>query len=175
MKSSTIRVVLSHVVSSTWPIHQIDVNNVFRNDDLQEDVYIKQPPGFESSSPYLVCKYQKDLYGLKQALRSWFQKLSSTLHTFRFHSTKSDTSLFVQFMPSCTIFVLIYVDVIIITGSSRHEVNNLISKLSLCFALKDLDPLHYFLGIKVNCLKSGDLLRSQTKYINDLLRCMNML
>jgi len=136
---------------------------------------MKQPPGFESSSPHLVCKLQNALYGLKQALRSWFQKLSSTLQTFSFHPTKNDTSLFVKFMPSDTKFFLIYVNDIIITCSSGKEVNNLISKLNSCFALKDLDPLHYILGIEFNRLKSGDLLLSQTKYINDLLRPTDML
>ena len=77
-------------------------------------------------------------------------------------------------MSSYTILVLIYVDDVIIIGSSRHEVNTLISKLSSYFALKDLDPLHYFLGIEVNRLKNGDLLLSQTKYNNDLLRRTNM-
>jgi len=175
VKPSTIRVVLSHAVTSAWLIRQIDVNNAFLNGDLQEDVYMKQPLGFEFASPNLVCKLHKALYGLKQAPRSWFQKLSSTLHTFGFHANKSDTSLFVKFMPSYTIYVLIYVDDIIITRSSKHEVTTLISNLSECFALKDLGPLHYFLGIEVTRLRNGDLLLSQSKYIIDLLRRISML
>jgi len=88
-----------------------------------------QPPGFESSSPQLVCKLQKAIHGLKQAQRSWFQNLSSTLETFGFHFTKSDNSLFVKFHNSYTIFILIYVDDIIIIGSSAHEIQALIQKL----------------------------------------------
>jgi len=82
---------------------------------------------------------------------------------------------FVKFMPSYTIYVLIYIDDIIITGSSKHEVTTLISQLSECFALKDLDPIHYFLGIEVTHSQNGDLLLSQSKYITDLLRRTNML
>ena len=151
------------------------MNNAFLNGDLQEDVYMKQPPGFESLSPNLVCKLQKALYGLKQAPRSWFQNLSSTLQSLGFHATKSDTSLFVKFMPSYTIYVLIYVDDIIITGSSKREVTTLISQLRECFALKDLGPIHYLLGIEVTRSQNGDLLLSQSKYITDLLRRTNML
>jgi len=133
-----------------------------------------QPPGFVSSSPHLVCKLHKALYGLKQAPRSWFQKLSTTLQNFGFHSTKSDNSLFVRYTSAYTIFILIYVDDIIITGSSLHEVQKLISKLSSCFALKDLGPLHYFLGVEVKHLHHGGLHLSQQKYIIDLLHRTNM-
>jgi len=118
VKPSTIRLVLTHAVSANWVVRQIDINNAFLNGDLQEDVYMHQPPGFVLDNPLLVCKLHKALYGLKQAPRSWFQKLSNTLHTFGFHAIKSDSSLFVQFHPSYTIFILIYVDDIIITGSS---------------------------------------------------------
>jgi len=65
---------------------------------------MSQPSGFVSNSPHLVYKLNKVLYGLKQALRSWFQKLSTTLQSFGFHSTKNGTSLFVQFNSSYTTF-----------------------------------------------------------------------
>ena len=169
VKPITIRVVLSHVVSNNWPVHQIDVNNAFLNGDLTEDVYMNQPPGFESSDPTLVCKLHKAIYGLKQAPRSWFTKLSCTLEDLGFHSTKSDTSLFIQFTNTSTIFVLIYVDDIIITGSSMHAIKSIISHLGSRFVLKDLGPLHYFLGIEVSKVADGSLHLSQTKYINDLL------
>jgi len=87
---------------------------------------------------------------------------------------KSDNSLFVQFTLVYTIFILIYVDDIIITGSSLHEIQKLISKLRLCFSLKDLDPLHYFLGVEVKHLPHGGLDLSQQKYITNLLHRTNM-
>ena len=118
---------------------------------------MNQPPGFVSNSPHLVCKLHKDLYGLNQAPRSGFQKLSTTLQAFGFHFFKSDSSLFVQFHSSYTIFILIYVDDIIITGSCIQEVQNLIFKLNYCFACKDLGPLHYFLDVQVNRLPNGGL------------------
>ena len=65
VKPITIRVLLSHVVSNNWPIHQIDVNEAFLNGDLTEDVYMNEPPGFESSNSTFVCKLHKAIYGLK--------------------------------------------------------------------------------------------------------------
>ena len=105
MKPTTIRVVLSHAVSSQWQIRQIDVNNAFLNGDLEENVYMQQPPGFETNNPHLVCKLNKAIYGLKQAPRAWFQKLN-TLHNLGFNSTKSDVSLFVKFSKNSSLFVL---------------------------------------------------------------------
>ena len=75
-----------------------------------------QPPGFETNSQ-LLCNLHKAIYGQKQAPRSWFQKLSHTLSSLGFSSTKSDSSLFIKTNAQTTLFVLIYVDNILITGS----------------------------------------------------------
>lgn len=80
VKPTTIRVVLSLTTSHQWSIRQLDVNNAFLHGDLQEQVYMAQPPGFVNSSfPSHVCLLKKELYGLKQAPRAWFHNLASTL------------------------------------------------------------------------------------------------
>jgi len=60
-------------------------------------VNMHQPLGFETDDNHLVCKFHKVIYGLKQTPRSWFQKLSTTLHFMGFNPTKSDASLFIKF------------------------------------------------------------------------------
>ncbi|KAE8736295.1 Tetratricopeptide repeat (TPR)-containing protein [Hibiscus syriacus] len=78
VKASTINVMLALAVQNKWELRQVDVNNAFLNGELHEDVFIKQPQGFEKKSPdgsQLVCKLQKALYGLRQASRNWFAKL----------------------------------------------------------------------------------------------------
>jgi Reverse transcriptase (RNA-dependent DNA polymerase) len=88
VKSTTIRVVLSIAVSHNWPLHQLDVNNAFLHGDLHETIFMEQPPGFaDPLYPNHVCKLNKTLYELKQALRAWFSKLkdfsdSSVVHIF---------------------------------------------------------------------------------------------
>jgi len=142
-----ICIVLSHNVANNWTIRQMDIDNAFLHGDLPERVYMQQPPGFISHDPPLVCQLHKVIYDLKQALRSWFSKLSTTLCDLGFCSTVSDTSVFTKFTSSYTMFVLVYVDDIIITASSPTEVTNLITTLSYSFALKDLGNLYHFLGI----------------------------
>lgn len=76
VKSSIIRVIFTLVVQFHWDIQQIDINNAFLNDDLQEVVFMKQLKGFtDSNHPHHVCKLQKALYGLNQAPHAWFDKL----------------------------------------------------------------------------------------------------
>ncbi|GKB29508.1 putative RNA-directed DNA polymerase, partial [Tanacetum coccineum] len=80
VKSTTIRAVLSLAVTNNWPLRQLDVHNAFLHGNLKEQVYMKQPPGFiDQQRPNHVCLLHKSLYGLKQALRAWFERLSKAL------------------------------------------------------------------------------------------------
>jgi hypothetical protein len=104
-----------------------------------------QPPGFEATDKTLVCKLNKALYGLKQAPRAWFERLRSALIKLGFQPSKCDPSLFILHTSQHTIFLLVYVDDIIITGSSANLIQQLIHKLNSEFSLKDLGKLDYFL------------------------------
>jgi len=137
-------------------MHQVDVSNAFLHGLLQETVYMAQPPGFQHPSyPTAVCKLHKALYGLKQAPRAWFSRLSARLLELKFQSSKVDSSLFTYKANGIIIFVLIYVDDIIITSSNTTTISQLISALHSSFALKDLGPLHYFLGVEATWHEDG--------------------
>lgn len=80
----SIRTILSIVVSRGWNLRQLDVQNAFVHGILEEEVYMRQPPGYEDKSrPSFVCKLDKALYGLKQAPRAWYARLSSILVLFK--------------------------------------------------------------------------------------------
>ena len=157
-------------MSRGWSLRQLDVQNAFLHGVLEEEVYMKQPPGFENiRAPLHVCKLDKALYGLKQAPRAWYSRLSKKMQALGFVPSKSDTSLFIYNKSSVSIFVLIYVDDIIVTNSSDEAITALLKDLSAEFALKDLGDLHYFLGIEVKQHKDG-LHLSQEKYATDLVK-----
>ena len=174
VKPVTVRTVLTLAVTNKWCIQQLDINNAFLNGFLEEEVYMTQPPGFEKTDTSLVCKLNKALYGLKQAPRAWFERLKSTLLKFGFCASKCDPSLFTLHTQHHTTLILVYVDDIIITGSSKSQIQQLVQKLNSEFSLKDLGQLDYFLGIEVHHSDNGSLLLSQTKYIHDLLVKANM-
>lgn len=68
VKPVTVRIVLTLAVTHKWTIQQIDVNNAFLNGTLEEEVFMQQPPGFESFDKSLVCKLNKAIYGLNRPL-----------------------------------------------------------------------------------------------------------
>ncbi|KAI5338475.1 hypothetical protein L3X38_017746 [Prunus dulcis] len=123
VKATTIRTVLSLAVSNGWEARQLDVSNAFLHGHLKEEVYMTQPSGFlDSSQPHHVCRLHRSLYGLKQAPRAWFQCLSSSLLQLQFVGSKMDSSLFVFNDRTTIIYVLVYVDDIIITGNNSAAI-----------------------------------------------------
>jgi hypothetical protein len=174
IKAATIRIILYIVVSRGWSLKQLDVQNAFLQGYLDEEVYMQQPPGFEDSTrPKYVCKLDKALYGFKQAPRAWYSRLSAKLMKLGFQASKADTSLFFYNKGDATIFVLVYVDDIIVASSTEKATAALLQDLKAEFALKDLGELHYFLGIEVNKVRDGITLTHE-KYGTDLLKRVNM-
>ena len=175
IKPITIRLILSLVVTYHWTIQQLDVNNTFLNGALDEEVYMQQPQGFESPDSSLVCKLNNALYGLKQAPRQWFERLKATLLTLGFTYSKCDPSLFTYTKNKQIVYLLVYVDDIIVTGNSFDLVLQLVQKLNYVFSLKHLGDLDYFLGIEVKKQPNGTLILTQSKYLRDLLSKTNIL
>lgn len=130
---------------------------------------MSQPPGFvDPSSPHHVCKLNKVIYGLKQASRAWYAELRHYLISHGFKSTHSDNSLFIFPHSTTPIYIIVYVDDIIITGPSIQSLDKFISMLADRFSLKDLGTLSYFLGVE--CIPhSQGLFLSQSKYIHNIL------
>lgn len=174
VKPTTIRTVLSIALMHRWPIRQLDVNNAFLHGTLEEDVFMTQPRGFvDSNFPNYVCKLKKSIYGLKQAPRAWYNELKGALLELHFSQSKSDSSLFIYHAGGHTMYFLVYVDDLLITGSSTLLVHDIIHKLSKRFSLKDLGLVHFFLGIEIIPTSTG-LFLSQHQYIRGLLDRVKM-
>jgi hypothetical protein len=170
VKPATVRTVLSIAVSRDWPIQQLDVKNAFLHGTLTETVYCSLPTGFaDPAHPDLVCCLKKSLYGLKQAPRAWYNLFASFLLSLGFAEAKSDTSLFVFRRGSDTVYLLLYVDDIILTASGTELLRQTISALQREFAMKDLGPLHHFLGITVE-RRPNKLFLHQCTYTLDILQ-----
>jgi Reverse transcriptase (RNA-dependent DNA polymerase) len=145
---------------------------------------MQQAPGFEDKSqPNIVCHLKKAIYGLKQAPRAWFQKLKTFLLSQHFICCKSDNSLFIYRSSHTVLYLLVYVDDIILTGNDQASIITLLNSLNSQFSIKDLGNLHYFLGIEVNYVSGGLFVTqtiylhsivTQTTYLHSILECANM-
>ena len=160
---------LSLAVSQGWSLRQLDINNAFLQGTLTEDVYTIQPPGYtDPIHPTHVCKLNKALYGLKQAPRAWYKELRQYLIELGFKNTVSDSSLFTLHKNGDIIYLLVYVDDIIVTSNATHALEAFIKKLATRFSLKDYGELPYFLGVEVMPHPKGIFL-SQKRYVADIL------
>jgi Reverse transcriptase (RNA-dependent DNA polymerase) len=126
---------------------------------------MEQPPGFaDPLYPNHVCKLNKALYGLKQAPRAWFSKLKNFLMAQQFISFQSNNSLFILKTSDVILYLLVYVDDLILIENSSSAIASFITTLASHFSIKDLGFLHYFLGIEV--AQNGTALHlSQTRYL----------
>jgi hypothetical protein len=167
-KLNSIRIIISLAANLDWPLHQLDVKNAFLHGDLNETVYMAQPPGFESKGEY-VCHLKKSIYGLKQSPRAWFDKFSKAVVSHGMTRSQADHSVFFKKTKTGIVILVVYVDDIIITGSDKEGIQILINHLSSSFLTKYLGKLRYFLGIEVARSKAGISL-SQRKYTLDILQ-----
>eukprot|EP00253_Pinus_taeda_P031672 PITA_31672 len=113
---STIRLVLALAAQFKWKVHQMDVKSAFLNGDLQEEVYMTQPPRFKiAGQEQKVCRLAKALYGLKQAPRAWYMKIDQYLTDHGFQRSPFDANLYIKHTSDDILFVVVYVDDLIIT------------------------------------------------------------
>ncbi|CAH9105932.1 unnamed protein product, partial [Cuscuta epithymum] len=170
-KLNTVRILLSLAANLDWPLLQLDVKNAFLNGDLEEEVFMQVPPGFDSNTTAgKVCKLKKALYGLKQSPRAWFGRFEKTVKKRGYTQAQSDHTLFYKHSAEGKVAVLIvYVDDIVLTGDDQGELAALKNFLAQQFEIKDLGNLKYFLGMEVARSQKGIMI-CQRKYVLDLLK-----
>ncbi|GJX30785.1 retrovirus-related pol polyprotein from transposon TNT 1-94 [Tanacetum coccineum] len=165
-----LRIFLAYATYMGFVVYQMDVKSAFLNGKILEEVYIQQPPGFESSEiPDHVCKLNKALYGLKQAPRAWYEPLSTFLTHHKFVRGTIDNTLFTYKTKSDVIIVQIYVDDIIF-GSTSVKLSKQFAKLmTKKYKMSMMSELTYFLGFQIKQDSIGISI-CQEKYVKDLLK-----
>lgn len=155
-------------------MRQLDIHNAFLNEYLSEIVYMLQPPGYEDKSyPTHVCTLPRSLYGLKQAPRALFTRLHDYLVSVGFCPSKTDVSLFICSTDAVQLYLLVYVDDILVMGSDSARVDNLVARMGREFKVRDISRPSFFLGIAT--VQHGDgLLLSQRRCMNDILKRAGM-
>jgi hypothetical protein len=169
-----IKILLAFLVAKGFKLHQMDVKSAFLNGVLEEEVYVRQPPGFESEKyPHQLYKLSKALYGLKQAPRSWYGRLRGFLFERGFEMGKVDQTLFLLRQGRDILIVQVYVDDIVFGGSSNSLVARFADDMSREFEMSMMSELQFFLGLQIKQSKEGTFVH-QAKYTKDIVRKFKM-
>ncbi|WVZ89219.1 hypothetical protein U9M48_035648 [Paspalum notatum var. saurae] len=168
-----IRILLAFADSKGFKLQQMDVKSAFLNGFIEEEVYVRQPPGFESVRfPDRVYKLRKALYSLKQALRASYARLKSFLLKSGFVMGSVDKTLFLLSRGSDTLIVQIYVDDIIFGGSSHALVSSFAEQMSREFEMSLMGELQFFLGLRIKQGLEGTFVH-QAMYTRNILKKFN--
>ena len=134
-----------------------------------------QPEGFESIDSHKICKLQRSIYGLKQASRSWNIRFDETIKEFEFIKNEDDPCVYKKVSGSAIVFLVLYVDDILLIGNNVPLLTEVKGWLSGKFSMKDMREAAFILGIKIYRDRSRRLLGlSQSTYIDKVLKRFSM-
>ena len=176
-KFTSIRVLLAIAAKQDYEIHQMDVTTAFLNGNLDEEIYMTQPEGFEEpGKENLVCKLKKGLYGLKQAPRSWNTKLHKILISNGFTQLVSENCIYHKLDRSNQhIYIAVYVDDLIIITNTPSVMADTKHILLKSFKMTDGGEIHYILGWEIHRNRKERTINvSQQKYLNDVIDRFSM-
>lgn len=152
----------------------MDVKTAFLNGNLEDEVFMKQPEGFVSNSK-LVCKLNKSLYGLKQSSREWNKVFHEYVLSLGFKQCLSDNCLYIKHQEGKILYLLLYVDDIMIVSEFIDLMTETKSCLSNKFEMEDLGEAKHFLGLNIDiCQEMNTIIINQKPYIEQLLFKFNM-
>ena len=172
-KYTTLRTLLALAASQDLEIHQLDIKTAFLNGELEEDVWIQQPPGYDNGNG-MACHLHKSLYGLKQAPRAWHAKLKEELEAMDFRPSAADPALFVK-DGQPPIYLLTYVDDILIVTKDSSALADTKTKITTAFEARDLGAATCFLGMDIQRDRTARIITlTQSRIIRDLLEKYGM-
>ena len=170
VRLEAIKILLAFIVSQSVKLFQMDVKSAFLNGFIKEEVYVEQSLGFEDHK-YLnyVFKLSKALYKLKQASRTWYERLSSFFLKNYFKRGKVDTILFIKNTDADMIIVQIYIDDIVFGATNLIIYKKFKQLMQGEFEMSMVGELSYFLRLHIRQMKE-DIFINQAKYVKDLLK-----
>lgn len=167
VKPMSYKAIFALAAALDLEIHQMDVKTAFLYGEVEEEIYVEQPPGLDDAEPDLVCKLNKALYGLKQSPRVWYQTLSRFLEEIGWKPLFADSGVFTKDGH----YLAVYVDDLLIAGPSLEEIKKIKHELATKFEMTDLGECRYYLGMTVERDRPNRTIRlGQKAYLEKILR-----
>ncbi|BES91891.1 Hydra magnipapillata [Nesidiocoris tenuis] len=171
-KTSTIRSILSIAASRKLSLTQFDVSTAFLYGELDEEIYIEQPKGFEDNSEK-VCRLRRSLYGLKQAPRCWNRRFAKYLKSIGFKQSEADSCLFIRKDGENLTLLALYVDDGLLATTKAEQAEVILNQLRQEFKITS-KPASYYLGIEIEQREDGAVRIHQEAYTNKILQRFGM-
>jgi hypothetical protein len=169
-KHTTLRAVLALVAAQDLELHQVDVKTAFLNGELDEEIFMQQPEGYEQGGPNVVCRLKRSLYGLRQAPRAWHTRLKEELGHLGFEPSEADAALFTGTVDGEQVLLLVWVDDILIAGPGVERISKVKAQLAALFDVRDLGEATYFLGKELGRDRAARTLKlTQIRLTRELL------
>jgi hypothetical protein len=175
-KLTTLRILLALAAENGWYDASFDVDTAFLHADLKEEIYMKQPPGFEEKDPILrdhVCKLFKSIYGLKQAPREFYLLIKEVLTTNGFEVSPHDPCLFTKTSIAGIVYAHVTVDDVKVFSDKKTLIADFESMLSQKFKIKKPNS-EFHLGIHIHRKGLHEIHINQEQYVKDVLQQYNM-
>ena len=166
VKPCAFRAIFARAASLDWEIDQLDIKCTYPNAPIDEEIYVRQPTGFEAKKG-LVCKLNKALYSLKQSARQWYQFLTTKLETIGFKPIPADQSIYIK----DDIVIRAHIDDIFITAKTKAIIKDIKADLAQTgLEISDLGPIKLFLGIDISRNRAErSITLSQKGYIKKII------
>ena len=177
VRHTSIRVLLAIVAAEDMELEQMDVKTAFLHGELEDDIYMAQPEEFVAQGKEQhVCKLKKSLYGLKQSPRRWYMRFDKFMLDIGYERSIKDQCVYVcALQGGGHIYLLLYVDDMLIASKDKEEVKHLKSRLAEEFNMKDLGPAKKILGMEILRDRNERTLRlSQEAYVKKVLARFGM-
>lgn len=151
-----IRLLLSYNINHDIILYQMDVKSAFLNGVISEEMHVKQPPRLEDPVHLnYVFKLNKSLYGLKQALRAWYERLVNFMLENGFYKRKVDTTFFRKTLKNDILIVQVYVDDIIFGSTNAFLCQEFSKTMQSEFEMCMMGEPKFILSIQINHFKLG--------------------
>lgn len=167
---NTIRSLLSIAVKDKLKVAQFDIKTAFLYADIEDELYMKQPVGFDDGSGK-VCRLLKSIYGLKQAPRCWNERFTSFLSSYNLSESAADPCLYLDSEGS--IMIVLHVDDGLVIAKKDKDLYEFLKYLGKEFSIT-VEPANCFLGLQIHQLKNGSIFINQENYGLRVLERFNM-
>ena len=173
-RSESLRMLLASAAQRGFTVQHFDIDVAYLNANLEEELYMLPPPGFEEEGTNLVWKLHKSIYGLRQSARNWNLYLNNVLEKMGFQKSLADSCLYLKGSQEQQELLLVFVDDIIFLARSQKQVQKFAKELGKYFKHKNLGPVKNYLGVQVDRIEDGSFMLSQEGKIEQILEKFRM-